>query len=327
MKVLVTGGAGFIGSHIVDALLQEGHQVAIVDNLSTGSRQNINPAAVFYPVNIVDRKLRHIFKLEQPEAVIHEAAQTVVTRSVRDPLYDARVNILGSLNLLDNCVNSHVKKIIYASSCAAYGTPRSIPIDEDHPLNAISPYGVSKQTVERYLYTYRQTYGLDYCVLRYANVFGPRQNPGGEAGVVAIFTRQMLSGQPPKIYEDGSKTRSYVYVGDIAAANLLALKCEWGGVFNIGTTQETTDQRIFDLIAGICGYSGPPKYVEERPGEIRRMCLDATRAAKVLGWTPQTSLEEGIARTVSYYRERISAAATGCRSSLFTSPLIGEGQG
>lgn len=306
MKVLVTGGAGFIGSHIVDALLEEDNEVVIVDNLSTGFRQNVNPRATFYPVSIVDRRLKHIFKVEQPDVVIHEAAQTVVTRSVREPVYDAQVNIIGSINLLDNCVNFKVKKVVYASSCAIYGAPQYIPIDEDHPLNAISPYGVSKQTVERYLFAYNNIFGLNYCALRYSNVFGPRQNAAGEAGVIAIFTRQMLSGKQPKIYGNGDKTRSYVYVKDVVAANMLALKSESCGVFNIGTSAETSDQRIFDLVSHFCLYDGIPKYMDERPGEIRRMCLDATRASQVLGWVPATNIEEGIANTVSSYRDRIN---------------------
>jgi len=306
LKVLVTGGAGFIGSHIVDALLEEDNEVVIVDNLSTGFRQNVNPRATFYPVSIVDRRLKHIFKVEQPDVVIHEAAQTVVTRSVREPVYDAQVNIIGSINLLDNCVNFKVKKVVYASSCAIYGAPQYIPIDEDHPLNAISPYGVSKQTVERYLFAYNNIFGLNYCALRYSNVFGPRQNAAGEAGVIAIFTRQMLSGKQPKIYGNGDKTRSYVYVKDVVAANMLALKSESCGVFNIGTSAETSDQRIFDLVSHFCLYDGIPKYMDERPGEIRRMCLDATRASQVLGWVPATNIEEGIANTVSSYRDRIN---------------------
>jgi UDP-glucose 4-epimerase len=303
MKVLVTGGAGFIGSHIVDALLGEGNEVVVVDNLATGLRQNVNPGASFYRSSILDRKLKHIFRVERPDAVFHEAAQTIVSNSVRDPLFDARVNILGSINILDNCVNFGVGRIVYASSCAIYGSPENLPLKEDHALNPISPYGVSKQTVEKYLYTYHSVYGLEYSALRYSNVFGPRQNPGGEAGVVAIFTRQMLSGQQPRIYGDGNKTRSYIYVGDVVRANLLALRSGRSGIFNIGTTEETSDQRIFDLVSRCCSYSGSPRYVDERPGEIRRMCLDCSKALNELGWFPETRLAEGIAKTVEYYRD------------------------
>lgn len=303
MKVLVTGGAGFIGSHIVDALLKNRVETIIVDNLVTGSRKNVNPDATFYQVSITEKKLSHIFRAERPEVVIHEAAQTDVSRSVRDPIYDARINILGSINLLDNCVKFNVGRVIYASSCAIYGTPQYLPINEQHPLNSISPYGVSKQTVEKYLYAYHETFGLDYCALRYSNVYGPRQNPGGEAGVVAIFTRQLLTGKQPKIFGKGDKTRSYVFVEDIVKANMLAFASKQCGVFNIGTTEETTDQRIFDLISQACSYNNGPLYVEERLGEIRRMCLDAGKAAKYLGWAPATKLEDGIAKTVKAYTE------------------------
>lgn len=310
MKILVTGGAGFIGSHIADALLRDNHEVVVVDNLSTGCRANVPAGTVFYQASILDRRIRHIFKIEKPEIVFHEAAQTVVTRSVREPVFDARTNILGSLNLLDACVHFGVRKVIYASSCAAYGTPRYIPLDEAHPLDAMSPYGVSKQTVERYLKTYRDIHGLEYCALRYSNVYGPRQNTAGEAGVVAIFTRQMLSHQRPRIYGDGSKTRSYVYVGDVVRANLLAME-RGQGIFNIGTGEETTDRRMFDLISLYCGYDEQPEYVPERPGEIRRMLLDCRSARQELGWEPWTGLEEGLERTVAAYRGAVYAEAVG----------------
>jgi UDP-glucose 4-epimerase len=304
LKVIVTGGAGFIGSHIVDALLENGNEVAIIDNLSKGFHHNLNPAATFYPVSITDSvKLKRIFKLEQPDVVIHEAAQTVITRSIRNPIYDARNNILGSLNIVDNCVHFGVKKIIYASTCAVYGIPIYVPVDEDHPLNAISPYGVSKQTVERYLYAYHDMFGLNYCVLRYSNVYGPRQDAaGGEAGVVSIFTHQMRSGLQPKIYGDGSKTRDYIYVKDVVRANLLAMESKETGIYNIGTNVETSDQHIFDLVSHFCSYDNAAvMYVEERQGEIKRICLDNSRACRLLGWKPDTSLEDGIANTVNSY--------------------------
>jgi UDP-glucose 4-epimerase len=301
MKVLITGGAGFIGSHIVDALLGQQIETVVVDNLSTGLKRNINTHAVFYQVDILAKRLSHVFRVERPDVVIHEAAQTDVSRSVREPLYDARMNILGSINVLENCIKFNVRKVVYASSCAIYGTPQYVPIDEEHPLNSISPYGVSKQTVEKYLHAYHKTHGLEYCALRYSNVYGPRQNPGGEAGVVAIFSHQMLSGQQPKIYGNGNKTRSYVYVDDIVKANLLALNSRQNGIFNLGTPTETTDKGIFDLVSRACCYGGNPRYVEERPGEIRRMCLNSNKAAKYLGWAPQTGLEEGIAETVKSF--------------------------
>jgi len=322
MKVLVTGGAGFIGSHIVEALLEQGTEVVVVDNLATGLRRNLNPNVPFYRTSVTDNKLKHIFRVERPDFVIHEAAQTAVSRSVHDPIYDARVNILGSLNVLDNCVKFNVGRIVYASSCAVYGSPGYIPINEEHPLNAISPYGVSKQTVERYLHVYHETRGLDYCALRYSNVFGPRQNPGGESGVVAIFTHQMLSGQQPRIYGNGEKTRGYIYVGDVVRANLLALNAVKNGIYNIGTGEETSDRRIFELISRACAYQGEPRYVDERPGEIRRMCLDCTKALKELNWASETPLEEGIVRTVKYCSEGEGA---GMYMGLFT-PLDSAAQ-
>lgn len=301
MKVLVTGGAGFIGSHITDALVEKGIETIVVDNLITGSKRNINAKANFYEISILDKNLAGVFKTERPDVVIHEAAQTDVSRSLREPQYDARVNILGSINLLKNCIRYSVKKIIYASSCAIYGTPQYLPVDEKHPLNSISPYGVSKQTVEKYLYAYHEIYGLNYCALRYSNVYGPRQNPYGESGVVAIFANLMLNDIRPKIYGDGGKTRSYVYVGDIVKANILAFNANKSGIYNIGTTEETTDRCIFDIISRTCSYNKEPEYVDERPGEIKRMCLYVGKAKNELGWMPETRLEEGIAKTVEYY--------------------------
>lgn len=303
MKILVTGGAGFIGSHIVDALVDEGVNVIVVDNISSGSEQNINKQAKFYQVNITDSDLRRVFEIERPDVVSHQAAHTVVTRSLKDPTFDAKVNILGSLNVIANCIEFGVKKIVYASSCAIYGYPQYIPVDEIHPLNSISPYGVSKQTVERYLNVYHNIYGINYLALRYANVYGPRQNPMGEAGVVAIFARQMLSNERPTIYGAGDKTRSYIYVGDIVRANLLAIEFNGSGVYNIGTSEETTDQQIFGLMSGMLGYGGSAKYEKERPGEIKRMLLNCSKAKKELNWTSQVSLEEGIELATLYYRE------------------------
>jgi UDP-glucose 4-epimerase len=303
LKILVTGGAGFIGSHIVDALLEEDLPVTVIDNLSTGFGHNINPKAEFHRIDINSKHdLHQVFKLEKPDIVIHQAAQTVVTRSLDDPIFDARTNIMGSLNILKNCVEFKVNKVVYASSSAIYGTPQYVPVDENHALNPISPYGVSKQTVEGYLHVYHKVYGVDYCALRYSNVYGPRQNSSGEAGIVAIFTHQMLAGIQPNIYGDGSKTRGYVYVSDIVRANILAMKSDRVGVYNIGTSKATTDQQIFDMVSSRAGYSGVPRYQSERPGEIRQMCLDSSRAYADLGWVPEVELEEGISRVIAYQR-------------------------
>lgn len=303
MRVLVTGGAGFIGSHIVDALAGRGHEVAIVDNLSTGLAQNINPQARFYQTDICSGELTRIFEEYRPEIVSHQAAQTVVTRSVADPVYDAHMNILGSLNLLGHAARFGVKKFIYASSGGAtYGEPRYLPVDEDHPVSPLSPYGASKHAVEHYLQIYRMQHNLNYVVLRYPNVYGPRQNPKAEAGVVAIFAGLMLRGEQPTIYGTGDKTRDYTNVSDIVSANLLSMTQGEGQTYNIGTGVETSDQEMFDILAGLLGYRGKPVYAPLRGGEVRRIALNATKAQKELGWQPGLSLKEGLAQAIDYYR-------------------------
>ncbi|MFC2044889.1 NAD-dependent epimerase/dehydratase family protein [Chloroflexota bacterium] len=302
MKVLVTGGAGFIGSHIVDALIEQGHYVIIVDNLDTGSKDNINPKAKFYKTNICDKELAEIFEREKPDVVSHQAAQTIVTRSVVDPVFDAQENIMGSLNIIQNCIRSGVRRIIYASSGGAvYGEPQYLPVDEQHPVNPISQYGASKHTVEHYLYLYHFQCGLDYIVLRYANVYGPRQNPKGEAGVVAIFASQMLGGRQPTIFGDGDKTRDYIHVSDVVAANLVAIEKGDSTIYNIGTGIQTSDREMFDSMVKILGFCQNPIYALVRAGEICNICLDTTKVKRELGWEAQLSLEEGLSRTLSYY--------------------------
>ncbi len=303
MKVLVTGGAGFIGSHLVDALIRQGYQVVVVDNLSTGRPENINPAATFYRVDICSPELERIFEKERPELVNHQAAQTVIQKSMEDPAFDAKQNILGSLNLILQCLRFRVKKIVYASSGGAvYGEPEYRPVDELHPENPVSYYGVSKHTVEHYLHVFCLEYALPYAVLRYSNIYGPRQNPKGEAGVVAIFTRQMLQGERPTIFGKGDKTRDYVYVADVVMANLLAMERDGNAVYNIGTGVETSDQEMFNLLAELTGYQSNPHYAPVRKGEIYRICLDWSKAQKELGWQPRFQLREGLTETVHYYR-------------------------
>ncbi|MDO8635972.1 MAG: NAD-dependent epimerase/dehydratase family protein [Dehalococcoidia bacterium] len=303
VKVMVTGGAGFIGSHIVDALLNEKHDVVIVDNLSTGSRKNINPGARFYEVNICSSDIAHVFESERPQIVCHQAAQTVISRSVTDPLFDANVNILGSVNLISNCLRYGVKKLIYASSGGAvYGEPEHLPATEQYPVNPLSQYGASKHTVEHYLHLYWLQHGLEYVSLRYSNIYGPRQNPSGEAGVIAIFTGQMLRAEQPTIFGKGDKTRDYTYVADIARANLLAMPAGKTGIYNIGTGAETSDRQIFDIVAQNVGYKGEPKHSPVRKGEIYRICLDSSKAKAELGWEPLTSVKNGIAQTVGFFK-------------------------
>jgi len=302
MKVLVTGGAGFIGSHVVDALVQQGYQVVVVDNLSTGRLENINPAATFYQADIYDSELEGIFEKERPELVNHQAAQTVIQKSMEDPVFDAQQNILGSLNLVLQCLRFGVKKFIYASSVGVYGEPKYLPLDENHPLNPISYYGISKHTAEHYFHLAHLQHMLSYVVLRYPNVYGPRQSPEGEAGVVAIFTRQMLRGERPTIFGKGDKTRDYVHVSDVVTANLLAMEGDGNGVYNLGTGVETSDQEMFNLLAELTGYQGKPHYAPVREGEIYKIYLDSSKARKELSWQPQVLLREGLKETVDYYR-------------------------
>ncbi|HEY4712534.1 MAG TPA: NAD-dependent epimerase/dehydratase family protein [Dehalococcoidia bacterium] len=303
MKVLVTGGAGFIGSHLVDALIQRGYQVVVVDNLSTGRVENINPAATFYRTDICSPELERIFEKESPELVNHQAAQTVIQKSREDPVFDAQQNILGSLNLILQCLRFGVKRIVYASSGGAiYGEPEYRPVDESHPVHPISYYGISKHTAEHYLRLAHLEHTLSYVVLRYSNVYGPRQNPKGEAGVVAIFTGQMLQGERPTIFGKGDKTRDYVHVADVVMANLLAMEKSGTGIYNIGTGVETSDQEMFELLAELTGYQGSPRYTPGREGEIYRISLDCCKAQKELGWQPRFLLREGLRDTVNYYR-------------------------
>jgi len=303
MKVLVTGGAGFIGSHLVDALAEHGHSVVVVDNLSTGRRENVNPKVRFYEMSICSPQLREVFDEERPEIVNHQAAQTVIQQSVDDPVFDAEQNILGSLNLILQCLRFRVKKIIYASSGGAvYGEPQYRPVDERHPVNPVSQYGVSKHTAERYLELYGVEHGLEYVVLRYSNVYGPRQSPNGEAGVVAIFTRQMLRGERPTIFGQGDKTRDYVQVSDVVAANLLAMEKGRNATYNIGTGVETSDQEMFDALAELIGYKGNPHYAPVRKGEILRICLEYSKARKELGWQPHTLLKQGLSKTIVCFK-------------------------
>ncbi len=304
MKILVTGGAGFIGSHVVDRFIAEGHEVVVVDNLSTGRRANLNPQARLYEVDIRSPELAEVFAQERPEVVDHHAAQAEVRRSVVDPLFDAGVNILGSLNLLQNAVLSGVRKVIYISSGGAiYGEPEYMPCDERHPVQPMSPYGTSKHTVEHYLRLYRQLHGLDYTVLRYANVYGPRQDPHGEAGVVAIFAGQMLNGGQPVIYGDGLQERDFVYVADCARANALALSGGSGEAFNIGSGEAISINGLFALMKEITGYGGHAEYAPAKPGDVLRIYLDASKAQRLLGWAPTVGLRQGLAETIAFVRQ------------------------
>jgi len=305
MKILVTGGAGFIGSHVVNRYLDLGHDVVVVDDLSTGRISNLDPRATFYQIDIRDPGIRDVFEREQPEIINHHAAQMNVRRSVADPLFDVSVNIVGSLNLIECAKQFGVRRFIYISTGGAvYGEPIYLPCDENHPINPICQYGASKHTVEHYLYMYHENYGLESIVLRYPNVYGPRQDPNGEAGVIAIFTGKMLAGESVTINGDGEQTRDYVYVGDCAAANVLALDTGiTHGIFNLGSEVGTSVNEIFEHLARLTDYqgaafNGPPKI-----GETRHIYLNAGKARELLGWQPAVKLAGGLRETVSYFRE------------------------
>jgi UDP-glucose 4-epimerase len=304
MKILVTGGAGFIASHVVDLLIESGHDVAVVDDLSTGRRSNLNPKARFYQVDIRSPQMRQVFEQEHPEVVDHHAAQMDVRRSVADPIFDADVNILGSIKLAQLAVEFKTRKFIHISSGGAvYGEPVYLPCDEAHPVQPLCPYGASKYTFELYLYMFKELYNLDYSIIRYPNVYGPRQDPFGEAGVVAIFVGQMLAGKPVTINGDGKQVRDFVYVGDCAKANLLTLEKGSGKVFNLGYGIGTDINQIFDGLKAITGYAQNANYGPAKAGETSRIFLDASRAKEDLGWQPTVDLEEGLRRTVEYFKQ------------------------
>ena len=306
MRILVTGGAGFIASHVSDRLLALGQHVAIVDNLSTGKRENVPAEAAFYEIDIRDKALEKVFEEEKPQVVIHHAAHANVTESVRNPGYDASVNIGGSINLFECCIRHDVEKIVFASTGGAlYGEACYLPADESHPIDPLSPYGVSKYAVELYLYAYRENHGIEYVTLRYPNVYGPRQDPHGEAGVVAIFSLQLLGGQTPTIFGDGGKTRDYCYVGDIVDANILALSFAGTGTFNLGRGIEISDLEVFESIQEAVGSNIQPNFAPVRPGEVEHIALDASKAERDLGWKWKVDLIDGVGEAVKYYRELI----------------------
>lgn len=305
-KVLVTGGAGFIGSNIVDILLENGYEAVIVDNLSTGSLHNINKNAKMYRVDITDISLREVFKNEKPDYVIHEAAQINVRTSVEKPIFDATVNIIGSLNLIELSKQFRVKKFIYASSGGAcYGEPVENPCNENHPINPICPYGVSKHAVEHYLFNYAHNFGLNYVVLRYSNVYGPRQDPKGEAGVIAIWIKKLSDGRPGMIFGDGKQTRDFVFVGDVARANLLALEKQTKSkIFNISYGEETSVNELYRVIQSEMSSQLEPTYGPEVRGEVRFICVDNSLAKKELGWKPEVELKQGIRKTIDWFRKK-----------------------
>ncbi len=306
MKVMVTGGAGFIGSHVVDACLAEGHQVSVVDDLSTGRRENVDPRATLHVVDLCDAEaMREVFEQERPERICHLAAKANVRESMQRPILYTQVNEIGSLILLELAREYDCAKIVYASTGGAvYGEPEYLPVDEKHPIKPISPYGATKHQVEHFLYIYGVNYDLDYMVLRFPNVYGPRQDPNGEAGVIAIWTAEMLDGGEPVIYGSGEQERDFVYVGEIARANVLALTRGSGQILNLGSGVGTSINCVFDHLQEITAFPQEGEHGPAQPGDVFRTYLDAEKAQEVLAWQNEVGLREGLKRTVAYFREQ-----------------------
>lgn len=305
MNILVTGGAGFIASHIVDRYIECGHHVSIIDNLLTGKKENINPKATFYNIDIRDKeRVEAIFKSEKFDVLNHHAAQLDVRKSVADPLFDAEINLIGLLNLLEAGLKQGIQKVIFASSGGVvYGEASVVPTPEDYqPLHPLSPYGITKLTSELYLSFYQRIHAIPFVALRYANVYGPRQDPFGEAGVVAIFIEKLLSNQQPVINGDGRQLRDYTYIGDVVDANQKALEIKKSGIFNIGTGQGTSVNEIFSHLQSIIGSTFEEKHGPAKKGEQKQSILDNSRAQKILQWKPRVALKEGLAQTVAYFK-------------------------
>jgi UDP-glucose 4-epimerase len=310
-KVLVTGGAGFIGSHVVDACVAQGLDVVVLDNLSTGERRNVNPKARFVEGDVCDPKAIAEAMKEGVDVVNHHAAQIDVRKSVDDPAFDAETNIVGALRLMQAALDRGVKKVIFASSGGAgYGEPRFYPQTEDHPLDPLSPYGVAKVSFEHYLYYFREVCGVPYAALRYANVYGPRQRKDGEAGVVAIFGGKLLAGEAPVINGDGRQTRDYVFVEDVVRANVAALRDDVSGAFNVGTGVETSVLELFDDLRSICGSSVRASYAPAKKGEQMRSVLDGSRLRSLASLPEPVALRAGLSRTISWMRAEISRRAS-----------------
>jgi len=305
MRILVTGGAGFIASHIVDKYVESDHHVEVIDDMSMGRNENKRDDVTYHKIDIRSKEISHIFEKGKFDVVNHHAAQMDVRKSTKDPSFDADVNILGGLNLLQNCVKYDLKQFIFASTGGAvYGEQIEYPASEEHPTNPVSPYGVSKLSLEHYLHYYHTEYSLDYSVLRYSNVYGPRQNPNGEAGVIAIFTKKMLAGEDVVINGDGLQTRDYVYVDDIARLNILVLGAKGTFVLNAGRGMEDDVNRLCSLLKELTGSFSNVSHGPSVPGEQRRSSIDSAEAKELYNWEGEVGLEEGLAKTVDYFRDQ-----------------------
>ena len=310
MRILVTGGAGFIGSHVADAYIAAGHEVAVLDNFSTGNERNLNPKAEVHRVDVRDREaVEKVISAFCPQLVNHHAAQAEVPKSVADPVFDAAVNIVGGLNLLKACVDNKVEKVVFSSTGGAlYGEPDIVPCAEDHPVRPLSPYGTAKFCFEQYLGTFKRTFGLDYTVLRYANIYGPRQDFAAEEGrVIAIFASRMLEGRPVTIDGDGNQARDMLHVGDVATANVAAIEHGSGDTFHVGTGIALTVNEIYRKLSILTDYRGTAKHGPARMGDVYRIALDSSKAKAVLGWEPKVNIDEGLALTVDYFREQVAS--------------------
>ncbi|MDP3014708.1 MAG: GDP-mannose 4,6-dehydratase, partial [Candidatus Subteraquimicrobiales bacterium] len=303
MKILVTGGAGFIGSHLVDGLIKRGDEVVVIDDLSSGKEKNLNPQATFYKTDICSKAISDIFEKEKPEFVFHLAAQTSVPESVIDPLRDAKVNILGTINLLKCSFGYGAKRFIFSSSVAVYGEPSDFPVKEDFFLKPVSPYGLSKKMAEECVAFFGSNFGLSYVILRYSNVYGPRQDPTGEAGVVSIFVSRRVKGDSVTIYGSGEQVRDFVYATDVVEASILTLSRGKGEVFNIASGIEISINELYETLDKKFSLKLTPFYAQKRAGDIEKMVLDVTKAKKVLGWETKTSLDKGLGSTIEYFRD------------------------
>ena len=311
MRIVVTGGAGFIGSHLVDAYIGAGHDVVVLDNLWThggGRRENIHPRASFVHMDIRDEAVKRIFYEVKPDIVVHHAAQHSVAIGARDPQLDANVNIVGMLNVLDAAVAAGTRKVVFASSAATYGDVTQMPVDENAPQRPVSPYGISKMVTEHYLRFYRSEHGLDYTILRYGNVYGPRQDPNGEAGVIAIFCAKFLAGEGVRLDWDGEQSRDYVYVRDVVRANLAALTRGSGETYVIGAGKKTTVNEVYKALAQITGFEAPITHAPRRPGDAREIYFNPAKAARELDWRADVDLRTGMRETIAYFRERSATA-------------------